>query len=82
MPTVLRQDGFDVMIFTHDHSPAHVHVFKAEGEVIIVLGDEKTRLQTRENNRMSLKDEKRAIAIVADNQSMLLQEWKKIHGNS
>ena len=29
MPTVLRRDGFDVMIYTHDHAPAHVHVWKA-----------------------------------------------------
>jgi Domain of unknown function (DUF4160) len=40
MPTGLRQDGFDVMIYTDDHPPAHVHVFKAGEEIIIDLGDE------------------------------------------
>jgi hypothetical protein len=82
MPTVLRQDGFEVMIFTHDHPPAHVHVFKAGGEAIINLGDEKTRPWTRENNRMSQKDEKRALAIVSAHQNMLLREWRNIHGDS
>jgi len=31
MPTVLRVGGFDVQIFKHDHEPAHVHVYSADG---------------------------------------------------
>lgn len=34
MPTVLQQDGFSVMIYTRDHMPRHVHVFRAESEVV------------------------------------------------
>ena len=29
MPTLIRHEGFEVRIYTLDHSPAHVHVFKA-----------------------------------------------------
>ena len=32
MPTIYRQDGFEVMIYTNDHRPAHVHIFKAEAQ--------------------------------------------------
>ena len=29
MPTVLREAGFEVRIYTFDHRPPHVHVWKA-----------------------------------------------------
>jgi hypothetical protein len=37
MPTILREGGFAVMIFTRDHPPAHVHVLKAGGAVKVSL---------------------------------------------
>ena len=42
MPTVLRERGFDIMIYLNDHPPPHVHVFRAEGEVVINLGEGET----------------------------------------
>jgi hypothetical protein len=42
MPTILSQDGFDVMIFSNDHAPAHVHVLKAGA---IVESNEETLLE-------------------------------------
>jgi hypothetical protein len=36
MITVHRAAGFSVVIFTNDHEPAHVHVFK-DGEAKINL---------------------------------------------
>ena len=42
MPTIYRQNGFEVMIYTNDHRPAHVHIFKADGEVLIYLGSDIT----------------------------------------
>lgn len=35
MATVLRQDGFSLMIYTRDHEPMHVHVWYQGGEAII-----------------------------------------------
>jgi len=37
MPTVLREEGFEVRIYTLDHPPAHVHVAKAGAIVRIDL---------------------------------------------
>ena len=37
MPTVLREDGFEVRIYTFDHPPPHVHVAKAGAIVRIDL---------------------------------------------
>lgn len=80
MPTVLRQGGFEVMIYTHDHTPAHVHVWKAGGEVVINLGAENVAPEIRENKSMSTKGMRQALRIVAENQSFLLDEWRRIHG--
>ena len=68
------------MIYTNDHPPAHVHVFRAEGEVVISLGDENTPPQVRENVGMSRKDECKALMIVGDHQDEFLVEWRRIHG--
>ena len=68
------------MIYTNDHPPMHVHVFKAEGEVIITLGDENTPPSVRENLNMRASIERRALEIVADNQDFLIAEWRRIHG--
>ena len=77
MPTTIRQDGFDVMIFTNDHRPAHVHVFKSSAEVILTLAP----VGMRENFRMSKKNVRRAIEIVSNNVELLLQTWREIHGH-
>lgn len=80
MPTVLRQRGFEVIIYTHDHKPAHVHVFSADGEVTINLGDETVPPSVRDNVRMRKKDERRALRIVIEHQAYLRQEWRRLHG--
>lgn len=77
MPTIIRQDGFEVAIFTNDHQPAHVHVFKAKTEVILTL----IPVGIRENYRMSKKDVRKAFEIVSDNLHELLQAWRDIHGD-
>ena len=63
MPTIFRQDGFAIMIYLNDHTPSHVHVFKAEAEVIINLGNEATPPQVRENIGMSRREERAALVI-------------------
>ncbi|PYP85612.1 MAG: DUF4160 domain-containing protein [Blastocatellia bacterium AA13] len=79
MAEVWRQDGFAFRIYSNDHNPSHVHVFKAGRVVIINLGDSRTAPSFREN-KMSTRDAKRALAIVAQKQSYLLRKWREIHG--
>ena len=38
MPTLLRINGFRVVIYTADHVPMHVHVISADGEAVIEIG--------------------------------------------
>ena len=56
MPTIIKIDGFSVMIMSNDHRPPHVHVFRAEGRARITIGDQKNRPQIMEAISMSNKD--------------------------
>ncbi len=80
MPTALREGGFEVVIYTNDHQPPHVHVFNADGEAIIILGDEDTLPSLRAITGMKKKDVRKAFAIIVNNRDFLLEEWRRIHG--
>jgi len=76
MPTIIRQAGFEIRIYSQDHNPAHVHCFRAGAELIVVLAD----LTIRENNGMSRRHAVQALEIIAEHQRFLLSEWSRIHG--
>jgi hypothetical protein len=42
MPTVIRHAGFEVGIYTFDHPPPHVHVWKAGAVLKIDLATHET----------------------------------------
>ena len=68
MPTVLRAQGFAIKIHFNDHAPAHVHVFKAEGEAVIGL-EPVLILRFWEMSRSDLANAKR---IIGENQTVLI----------
>jgi len=80
MPTLFRQDGFRVVIYTDDHEPPHVHVLKGETEVKVDLGS-----MTISPNVILLRgkrsDAAKALEIVTDRQTELLEAWRRIHGS-
>jgi hypothetical protein len=76
MPTVLRERGFEFRIFTSDHPPAHVHAFKAEAEVVIILTD----LSVREAVGASEREISTGLEIATAHRAHLLAKWEEIHG--
>jgi len=78
MPTVIREDGFEVRIYTFDHPPPHVHVAKAGAIVRIELA---THAVTEIVGDISDRDVKRAEHLVARHAKRLTKEWEKIHGS-
>ena len=78
VPTVLRERGFEVRIYTFDHPPAHVHVVKAGAVMKIDLASCQV---TEIAGRISGQEVKRAERIVAQDVELLMQEWTKIHGD-
>jgi hypothetical protein len=80
MPTLLRQNGFEVRMYFDDHDPPHVHVFKAGGQAKVALGDSDEVPSLIMVQGMSAKEAKAAVSIVAANQIYLLEQWEEFHG--
>ncbi len=74
-PTVLRQDGYIFMIYPNDHTPAHVHVKKAESDARIRLDP----VELLHNWGFSNRELQRILEIIQVNQAILLVAWDRIH---
>jgi hypothetical protein len=77
MPTIFRQDGFRIVIFPNDRLPPHVHVFKSGAEVKIELVSEPSVLSVE--GKIGNKDLVKALNLVVEHQSELLEKWREIH---
>lgn len=77
MPTVFRQAGFEVRIYTFDHPPPHVHVAKAGA---IVKVDLATSEIVEVFGTITDRDAKRAERLVAEHSQLLKEAWRRLHG--
>lgn len=68
------------MIWPNDHDPAHVHVFSAEAEAKIELGEPNGHPRLIENRRMKRSDLSKALKAVSEHRSLLMEKWSKFHG--
>jgi hypothetical protein len=80
MPELLRIDGFTVMLYFRDHRPPHVHVFDADGQVIVNLALDGGRPTFREVRGMSAKGAVRALMLVHEHNERFPREWSMVHG--
>ena len=80
MPTVPRIDGYVIVIYLHDHGPAHVHVFAHGCEGIVDLNCPNGEPEAREFYRCKARDVKDVLRIVGKHQERLCAMWKEIHG--
>jgi Domain of unknown function (DUF4160) len=84
-----RDTGFIFYIFTNDHSPPHVHVYKKrkgdrqdKGVLKIAIGDQKNPPTIDKiYSKLGQEEIKQAWRIVAERQEEFLEEWQKYHGN-
>lgn len=79
MPTIVIKNGFRIVIYPDDHLPPHVHVFKSDQEVKINLGDFNLAPSLIEA-WMNKKDTRKAFELVIENQEILIEAWREIHG--
>jgi hypothetical protein len=80
MPTVFRQDGFEIRIYSNEHNPPHVHVIKAGGELKFILGSESEKaFLDRVLSPMKRRDARAAFEIVKEQQTFLLKKWRDIY---
>ena len=80
MPTLIRQDGFDIRMYFDDHDPPHVHVFQAGGQAKIAIGDSTTAPSLLLVQGMNSKEAKAALRVVTQHQTHLLEKWEEYHG--
>lgn len=83
MPRVHEVDGFKVYIYLPpgEHGPAHVHVLKAGGEVVVQIGTGVALEPYRVFGPMRDADALRAVRIVEAVEDYLLEEWRRHHGD-
>lgn len=79
MVTVFRAYGLHIVIFVDDHRPAHVHVFGDGQAKIDLLGPGGPPVLLWSEN-MTKAEVRRAMRTVTEQQSLLLQQWERIHG--
>jgi len=79
MPTVLNVDGYRIMIFTDDHYPAHVHVFKAGCRAVVMLHCPSGPPNLRQSEGFKDSELKKIYIIVASNTKLLCDAWEQIH---
>jgi hypothetical protein len=79
MITILRASGLAVVIYRHDHEPPHVHVI-GDGTARILLIGASGRPELVDVRGMKFGDAQKALRAVTEHQSMLLDEWRRIHG--
>ncbi|HEX2191325.1 MAG TPA: DUF4160 domain-containing protein [Longimicrobiaceae bacterium] len=82
MVTIHRECGFRVVVYPGDreHGPPHVHVFNAEGEVKVSLGDADTAPAIERVAGMRLQDAACALRMVEERQEFFLARWRVYHG--
>ena len=84
MPTILKQNGFEVLIYIgNEHIPPHVHVFKAGAHLRVAIGDAATYpYPFGKGNSLKGVQARQAIRLVAEYQAELAAKWEEIHGTS
>lgn len=77
MPTIVRENGYEIRIYTLDHPPPHVHVAKAGAVLRIDLA---TCHVIEIVGTISDREVRRAEVLVTKHVQLLNDEWTKIHG--
>ena len=80
MPTVHRFNGFNVVIYPNDHSPAHVHVLGKGGFAVFKLHCPDGPPELRETLGLTRKE----VNVIANQLDSvvghLCSKWREVHG--
>jgi hypothetical protein len=78
MPTVLREGPYRIMIYSHDHPPAHVHVVRDGRAVKIELTPDVQIVYYHPKLRSEIGKIKE---VVTENLELLMEKWNELHGD-
>jgi hypothetical protein len=74
-PVVLRKGKYEVVIYTRDHPPAHVHVQSAEKEARITLNP----VEVMDNWGFNPREIRAILKLIQTYQHELSEKWNEIH---
>lgn len=74
-PVVLRKGKYEVVIYTRDHSPAHVHVQSAEKGARIILNP----VEVLDNWGFKSGEIRAILRLIQAHRSELLAKWDELH---
>lgn len=75
MVTVLyrQRHGYDVRIFTREHGPAHVHVFKGEKKVKVNLEP----MRFSRNKGFTSRELRQIRELLNEHMELITREWQR-----
>jgi hypothetical protein len=79
MITVLQAAGLSFAIYQHDHPPPHVHVY-GDGVAKIAIVGRTGRSEVIYAKGMKDGDVRKALRVVDEHQTVLIQYWSELHG--
>ncbi len=76
MVTILyrQRHGFDVRIFTREHGPAHVHVYRGEKRVKVNLQP----IRFSRNKGFTSRELRQIRELLSENMKLILREWERL----
>ena len=79
MVTILdrRRFGYDVVIYSKDHLPAHVHVLRGGSEVLININD----WSIIENYGFRSREIRQILKLLKTHESLLRETWDRYPGS-
>jgi uncharacterized protein YjlB len=80
MGTRIRIGTWRVMIYTHDHAPAHVHLVGPHGRAKIALNCPEGPVVLIDSRGIDAGTLKRALGQIEQELSALCEDWRLMHG--
>jgi hypothetical protein len=80
VPTILRFRGFNILIYTGDHGPAHVHAKGGGVEATFNLNCESGAVALRERKGTTATEEAALARFIAEKRDILCSAWEAMHG--
>lgn len=79
MATILRVGAYRVVVYSNDHSPAHVHAV-GDGHAKFDLGRRPDDVKLVEQKDISKADLRQIAAAIIEHHGACLAAWRRIHG--
>ena len=77
MPKILEVNGYKFYIYTDDHLPIHVHVWKGGSEAKVIMVPE---IMLKDNYGFKSNELRQLIGVLEDNYEFIIEKWHETHG--